>query len=296
MLIGILYESSEWSDFKLAAELAARGCDVRMIDLAIGGGDERVDALLAETALSCDLIVSRIFASAVFRGHAVAHGRMARIGAEAERRGIAMANSARSHAFETDKARATRALAQEGIAVPHVQACGLPREIDLAALAYPCIIKPNCGGRTTHTAVARSDARAGAFLADAPEFSFIVEDFIECERGFVTRVELVDGAVALVVKRSVVEGGLSAYRLGSTYALYEGVPDVVRITAEAAGSALGIGFGSFDIIENGGRAYVIDANAVSNVSEDNTATFGGFDLMAAYAEALAGKHPPKAVC
>ena len=53
-----------------------------------------------------------------------------------------------------------------------------------------------------------------------------------------------------------------------------------------AGRALGIGFGSFDIIENGGRAYVIDANSVSNVSPDNTETFGGFDLMREYAQAI----------
>ena len=114
-----------------------------------------------------------------------------------------------------------------------------------------------------------------------------MEDYVEPERGFITRIELVDGAVALVVKRSVVDGGLSASHLGSEYELYPECAPRVRAAAEEAGRTLSIGFGSFDIIENAGRAYVIDANSVSNVSPDNTETFGGFDLMREYAQAIA---------
>ena len=284
-MIGILYESSEWSDFKLAAELAERGLEVRMIDLAFG--DARDDEAIVVAACACDALVSRVFASAVFRGHAAAHGRMTAIVAAVESRGIPLVNPGRAHFFEIDKARAARALAAVGIDVPRVQALGRPGEIDAGALAYPVIIKPNCGGRTTHTARACDVAEARAFLAGAPDISFVVEDFIDPERGFVTRVELVDDAIALVVKRSVVEGGLSAYRLGSTYEFYADCPSTVRETVKAAGAALSIEFGSFDVIECEGRAYVIDANAVSNVSPDNTETFGGFDLMVAYAEAIA---------
>ena len=136
-------------------------------------------------------------------------------------------------------------------------------------------------------AVARTAEEARSFLETAPQIVFVVEDYIAPERGFITRVELVDGAVALIVKRSVVKGGLSAYHLGSRYELYSECAEEIRATAVLAGRALGIGFGSFDIIENGGRAYVIDANSVSNVSPDNTETFGGFDLMREYAQAIA---------
>lgn len=304
-MIGLLYESGEWSDYKLAAELAEAGCDVRMIDAAHLDPDAAVRA-----AASCDALVSRVFASAVFRGHVAAHEAMRRVCRIAEERGILMVNPPRAHFFETDKRRAVKELARAGVDVPRVQACGTPHELltlaeapafedesdgfdahpaVLSGFAYPCIIKPNCGGRTTHTAVARSADEARAFLAAAPVIEFIVEDYIEPERGFITRIELVDGAVALVVKRSVVDGGLSAYHLGSRYALYPECAAEVRAAAEAAGRALSIGFGSFDIIENGGRAYVIDANSVSNVSPDNTETFGGFDLMREYAQAIARK-------
>lgn len=300
-MIGILYESHEWSDYKLATELAEAGCEVRMIDLALGdASDERAGAVLVDAALECDLLVSRVFASAVFRGHGYAHVLMARIAEEVQRRGIPMVNPPRAHYFEIDKQRAVRELAQAGVAVPRVQACGTPDELaalvgvpfegsvdGAPAFRYPCIIKPNCGGRTTYTAVARTDEEARAFLDGAPDLEFIVEDYLVPERGFITRIELVDGICALAVKRSVVDGGLSAYHLGSTYELYHDLPASVRATAEAAGRALSIEFGSFDIIEADGRAFVIDANSVSNVSPDNTATFGGFDLMREYACAIA---------
>lgn len=282
LTVGVLYESSEWSDFKLAAELAERGLSVRMVDCATTAPAEAVAA-----AGSCDALVSRIFASAVFRGHGRAHETMVSVIKAAGECGIPLINPARAHFFEIDKARAVVALAAAGVDVPHVQAVGMPCALEAATLSYPCIIKPNCGGRTTYTALTRSEAHARAFLDGLPAFEFVVEDYIVPERGFITRVELVDGRIALVVKRSVVAGGLSAYHLGSTYELYPDCPFAVCDAALRAGRALSIEFGSFDIIEHDGRAYVIDANSVSNVSPDNAATFGGFDLMAAYADAIA---------
>lgn len=287
-MIGVLYESGEWSDYKLAAELAEAGLEVKMVDLALGEArDERAAAVAAGEALACDVLVSRIFASAVFRGHGYVHQRMRELLVVAERKGIPLINPAPAHFYEIDKRRAVEALAQAGLDVPRIQACGTPGKLNPAGWDFPCIIKPNCGGRTTYTCLARTAEEARTFLAEAPDLEFLVEDYIEPERGFITRIELVDGACALAVKRSVVDGGLSAYHLGSTYELYRDLPASVRATAEAAGRALSIEFGSFDIIEAGGRAFVIDANSVSNVSPDNTATFGGFDLMREYARAIA---------
>lgn len=296
-MVGLLYESGEWSDYKLAAELCEAGCEVRMIDMAHCPAEAA-----AQAAGECGLLVSRVFASAVFRGHAAAHEAMRRVCAMVEERGIPMVNPARAHFFEVDKRRATEELACAGIDVPAVLACGTPAELlalmdggagaDGSAAAsgafrYPCIIKPNCGGRTTFTAVARTPEQSRAFLAQAPGIVFVVEDYIEPELGFITRAELVGGACRLVVKRSVVESGLSAYHLGSRYRLYPDCPAQAVRAVRRAGELLGIGFGSFDVIENGGRAYIIDANSVSNASPDNTETFGGFDLMREYARAIA---------
>ena len=154
---------------------------------------------------------------------------------------------------------------------------------------YPCIIKPNCGGRTTHTAVLRSPAAARAFLSAAPNLVFIVEPYIEAVGGFLTRIEVVDGRIALVVKRSVAASGLSSYHEGSTYELYPDCPAAVTDAVLEAARILDIQFGSFDVIEAAEGNFIIDANSVSNVSEDCTELFG-FDLMAAYTRALAARY------
>lgn len=285
LMIGLLYESDEWSDYKLAKELEAQGCSVDRINLA---QDE--DAI--ERAMICDMLVSRIFASAVFRGHEVAHERMARLASAAEQSGITMVNPARAHFFEIDKRASTTALSEAGIDTPRIQACGYPTELNPQTLSYPVIIKPNCGGRTTATAIARTSTEAQTFLSHAPNLVYLVEDYLEPTRGYITRIEIVGGTCALIVKRGIAAGGLSAYHLGSTYELYPTCSAATRAMAEHAAKTLSYIVGSFDIIERSdprtgeARAYVIDANSVSNVSEDNTEMFQ-FDLMHAHAACIA---------
>lgn len=281
-VVGVLYESSEWSDYILAADLAAHGCPVRLIDM------ERPDA--CAVALACDLLVSRVFASARARGHHAAHEHMAQVLDEAPRRGIRMINPPRAHAFEISKRVATSELARAGLSVPRVLACAIPARIDPAELSYPCVIKPDCGGRSALTAVLDDVDAARAFLADVPaEVVFIVEDYVRARAGFLTRIEIVGGEVAHVNKRSIAAGGLSSYHAGSTYEGYDDCPQAVRAAANAAARALSFELGSFDVIETAeGAACFIDANAVSNVSEDCLELLG-FDLMAEHAAYIAGQ-------
>ena len=277
-MIGVLYESDEWSDRKLAAEIEACGAPVRLVNMEGEAAEEE--------ALACEMLVSRVFASAQFRGHEASLERMPRVIRAAEERGIPLVNPGRAHFFEVDKRLATETLAAAGLVTPAVYACGTPAELDPEALSYPCVVKPNCGGRTTCTAIARSAAEARAFLAEAPAIAFIAEEYVEPARGFLTRVEVVDGACALIVKRSVADNGLSAYRFGSTYAAYPDVPRTVTDAAERGATVLSIELGSFDVIEGARGPCLIDANSVSNVSEDCTELLG-MDLMRAHAEAVA---------
>ena len=91
------------------------------------------------------------------------------------------------------------------------------------------------------------------------------------------------------MKRSVAASGLSSYHEGSTYELYPDCPAAVTDAVLEAARILDIQFGSFDVIEAAEGNFIIDANSVSNVSEDCTELFG-FDLMAAYARALAARY------
>lgn len=284
--VGVLHESGEWSDHKIAQELqralAAEGCDVdvELIDM------ERPDAI--DRALGCRLLASRVFASARFRGHDASLARMAQLVEAAEEAGIPMVNRGSAHRFEVDKRAATEALGMAGLDVPVIHACAEACDIDPQGLPFPCIIKPNCGGRTTCTAILRDVAEAERFLASALDGAFLVEEYVAPEHGFLTRIEVVDGRVALAVRRSVAANGLSGYHEGSTYAPYPDCPAALVADAELAASTLGFDLGSFDVIECDRGRFFIDANSVSNVSEDCTELLG-CDLMALHAEAIARK-------
>lgn len=278
-VLGLLYESSEWSDFKLAQELAARGCRVRMVDM------ERPDAVAV--ALACDALVSRVFASALARGHEASHTHMEAVVRVVEERGIPMVNPPRAHAFEISKRAAAEELARAGVAVPQVLAYGIPDAIEPGLLAFPCVAKPDCGGRSAQTAVLRNEAEVRAFFRAAPAGTvFIVEPYLRSRNGSITRIEIVGGRCAHIQKRSIAPNGLSSYHFGSVYEAYDDCPAAVRDAAERAADALGFALGSFDVIETEEAAVFIDANSVSNVSEDCEDLLG-FDLMAEHAAYIA---------
>ena len=298
-MIGILYESDEWSDWKLGRELEAAcakvaeyariadrewsgmtGADEGAAGIAVGCfGDGapvascRTDAGSSvmtenseprelaectirsdlstafpmrfvrminveepdcvEQACRCDMLVSRVFASAPFRGHFWAHGAMERVIAMADERGIPLINPSRAHRFEIDKRLAADTLRAAGIDAPAIIACSTPEQLlgtcggTIESWPYPCIIKPNCGGRTTHTAVLH-DPAAGAGVPgvrrrpmESSSWSLIVE---VARRLPHPRWSWSTASMALAVKRSVAANGLSSYHEGSTYELYPDRP------------------------------------------------------------------------
>jgi len=117
----------------------------------------------------------------------------------------------------------------------------------------------------------------------------IVEEYIEPVHGFLTRIEVIGGECRLIVKRSVTENGLSAYHLGSKYQDYPDCSRQIRETGIEAMRILDIRFGSLDVIEDGSHFAIIDVNAVSNASEDNTEMFH-FDLMKETAQYIAQQY------
>ena len=311
MTIGILYESKEWSTYALRDRIAEVGVPVKLFDL-----QERLDP---DELLSCGLIVNRIFASAVFRGHQKSLDQMPAVLELLEKHGVPLINPAEAHYYETSKTRAKEALAAHGFSVPKLYGSFYPAQWTKGdvntegtvlfmfkntkgtvpsvsdvlqtqgtspfVFEYPCIVKPDCGGRTTHTFIVHDRQELSDAMKDAPGVCFIAEEYILPEKGYVTRLEIIGGEIRLALKRGVAANGLSAYHLGSEYDFYEDLPDEIADTAIRATELLSIEAGSMDIIENDTGFYIIDANSVSNASEDNTEMFN-FDLMketAAYA-------------
>lgn len=312
--VGILYESDEWSDHKLAAEVDAalrrftangREAPQQAKDAdtdrqhAFAEGTPLVQLInmedddAAQRALACQLLVSRVFASSQFRGHQKSLVAMGRLIDAARSQGLPMLNEGKAHFFEIDKNAATRQLAACGIPVPVVYHCNTPEALlaegAQGSAPLPLVVKPNCGGRSTLTAIAQTQEELASFLKDAPAIDFLLEEYVAPERGFLTRIEIVDGNPALVVKRSVEENGLSGYHHGSSYLPYPDCPSRLLDDARRAAQALGFTFGSFDVIEAQGGWYFIDANSVSNVSEDCTELLG-MDLMAQHAAVVAQRY------
>lgn len=279
--VAILYESEEWSSHALEARARACGLPAFLFNLE---DEPDLDALAA-----CGLVINRIFASAWCRGHRRSLERMPDVFAWLKERDIPVINSPAAHFYEIDKDLTTRTLLDHGLPAPRVYGVFRPREAIRADLPFPCILKPNCGGRTTHTHIVRDREDLVRAMAATPDMPMLAEEYLPTSYGFVTRIEAIGGECRLILQRGVVEGGLSAYHLGSPYALYPDCPERVRKAALDAMRLLNVDMGSLDIIENERGCFIIDVNAVSNASEDNTAMFS-FDLMRETARYVARRY------
>lgn len=280
-MIGILFESNEWSDFKLKGELENLGHQVRMINMMSDNPEPE--------ALSCTLLVSRVFASAQFRNNTAALGRMPALLEHAEQRAIKLINPANAHFFEIDKQKATDRLARSGLYTPLIYACDIPSALNPSDFVYPCVIKPNCGGRSTFTAIARTHEEARHFLSDLPNISFLVEEFIVSDSECLIRAEVVGKRPPYVFHRSIESDGLSSYHFGSTYTRVSSPEKPLLEKIQHATVVLDIELGSFDIITRDEKHYFIDANAVSNVSEDCNNLLG-IDLMKLHADYISQQY------
>ena len=254
MTIGILYESKEWSSFALRDYIIEMGVPTKLIDM-----QENTDV---DEMLSYDLIVNRVFASSVFRGHQKALDQMPAVLELLQEHRIPILNTAEAHYYEISKTRAKQTLVAHAFPVPKL--------FDNYSIKYPCVIKPDCGGRTNYTFIVRGYQELCEKRRAAPDIKFITEEYIRPEYGYVTRIEVIGRECRLALKRRITKSGLSAYNLGSEYEDYRDLSEEIKDTAVRAMDCLKIETGSMDIIENKTGYYIIDVNSVSNASEDNT--------------------------
>ncbi len=282
MSIAILYESLEWSSYQMQKEIEKLGVKADLIYLE--------EDIVLENLRNYKLIVSRIFASAVFRGHQKSLAQMDKIIKFLNKENIPMVNPTTAHFYEIDKSLSTQLLKVNNIRVPHVY--GVFSKDDLFFidnLNFPCIIKPNCGGRTNATFIIHNKEEIPQKIQYAPNVDYIVQDYINPEYNYITRIEVIDGNCKLILKRSVVANGLSAYNLGSTYTTYNDCNTLIKDTALKAMELLSIECGSMDIVENSSGFYIIDVNSVSNASQDNKEMFN-FDIIEETAKYIINKY------
>ncbi len=271
MPIAVLYESDEWSSYKIIDEIKEFGAEVFAFNLC----DEFDPSVLLEF----DLVVSRIFASSVFRGNEYALKQMPRVLDFVIKNKIPMINPPIAHSYEISKALSTSVVEKAGIAVPKVYGVfSKEKLLNGGEFDYPLIVKPDCGGRTNSTYIIDNLQQLKAVVKEARELDYIVEEFINPQYGYLTRVEVIGDECALILKRSVNSQGLSGYNVGSVYSFYPEVSNELKNAAIRTMKLLNIETGSMDIIENDSGFYIIDINSVSNTSEDTIEMFK-FDLM-----------------
>lgn len=280
-MIGILYESDEWSSYALDENIRNRGVDTYLCDLEKEINEEKL--------FSCRLVVNRVFASSQFRGHQKSLAKMSEIISRLKEKAIPMINPYKAHDYEISKMLSTKTLEEQGIAVPKVFGTFDKGTAQGVKIAYPCIIKPNCGGRTSYTYILHHENEFRKAIGEIPDIEMIAQAYIEPVWGYVTRIEVIDRECKLILKRSVAANGLSAYHLGSTYERYDHCSEEIKETAIRAMAVLEIETGSMDLIENEHGFFIIDVNSVSNASEDNTKVFQ-FDLMLETAKYVVKKY------
>lgn len=279
MSIGILYESVEWSNHQLALHLNNLGIKTELINL-------ETDQINIDSILKNKLIVNRIFPSSIYRGYKKSYklaGSLLRIIDDSK---VPMINPYKAYRYDMSKLSSAYVLKNNRLPVPEIYGF-FEKNINLEDydIKYPCILKPDCGGRSKYTFIIKNKTELEEAIEKIPEVPFIIQKYINPDKEFTTRIEIIGNKIITVLKRYIGKGNLSGYHSGSKYEDYRDCPREILNASKEALKHLSIEMGSLDIIENKeNEFYIIDVNGTSNFSEDNIEMLGfdPIELMAKY--------------
>jgi len=279
MSIGILYESVEWSNHQLALHLNNLGIKTELINL-------ETDQINIDSILKNKLIVNRIFPSSIYRGYKKSYklaGFLLRIIDDSK---VPMINPYKAYRYDMSKLSSAYVLKNNRLPVPEIYGF-FEKNINLEDydIKYPCILKPDCGGRSKYTFIIKNKTELEEAIEKIPEVPFIIQKYINPDKEFTTRIEIIGNKIITVLKRYIGKGNLSGYHSGSKYEDYRDCPREILNASKEALKHLSIEMGSLDIIENKeNEFYIIDVNGTSNFSEDNIEMLGfdPIELMAKY--------------
>ncbi len=285
MNIGIFYESEEWSNYELKRVLEGFGENVEMINITEVENVDEIDMN------GMDFAVNRIFPSGLQRGIVLSTDRGFNIVGRLRKCGIRAVNPHESFKYDFSKLLTYEKLEKEGVMVP-VEYGRIDERGKMLVnenFGYPLLMKPDCGGRSQNTYIIRDEESFRETVKKLPEVEFIIQEYIEPVKGYLTRVEMVGGLAMVVLKRTVGRDGLSSYHSGSRYFMYNDCREEILSVSRKSLDALNIEMGSLDIIEKeNGDCIVIDVNSTSNFSQDNI-EFLGFNPMEKMAEYIYGR-------
>src|SRR6056297_2879260 len=180
MSIGILYESIEWSNDQLAKYLNKSGIKTELINL-------EKDSIDLDSILKNKLIVNRIFPSAPFRGYKKSYKLAMSIFGIIYDYNIPMINSYKSYQYDCSKVSTSYTLNNNNLPTPKIYAL-FQGSINISdyKICYPCILKPDCGGRSKNTFILRNKKELESALEKIPGVPFIIQKYIYPEKEFTT--------------------------------------------------------------------------------------------------------------
>ena len=258
MAITIIFESDEWSNRYLRDYIAGKGYEVNFINFEEKDFD---DNWLNGT----DLVVNRIFPSSYFRNHKKTYFQGYELMNSLKTGEVPMINSYQAFLYDFDKALVCRGLAIHGINVPQVYCSST--EFLISSIKFPCIVKPNRGGRSTYTYVANNQKELEGIMKTLPAVEFIFQEYIKSIDNYTLRIEVIDRNVFSAVKRSMDESGISSYHRGAEYEHINILDDCISGLVIKVLEVLDIKMGGIDVIESENGPYIIDVNATSNYSK-----------------------------
>lgn len=269
MKLGILYNEMEWSIEYFKDFFIGKNIDAILIDV------RNKDSI--SKAIDCDMVINRIFASLHFSSD---ENYTSDILKKLDNLNIKVVNSSNSFYHDISKYMQWETMTSNNIPSPEVYSkFNKSKDSNVVCPIFPAIIKPDCGGRTSHTYIIHDENELQTTIEKLPENSdFLLQEFIAPDNGYITRVEVIGDKCHKVFYRSVVGSGLSSHAHGSTYTESFDLPKNVEKHCLEAVSKMGIEFGSLDVIENKNGYRIIDVNALSNFAEKNIAEMG-FDLI-----------------
>ncbi len=284
MSIGILFESIEWSNEQLANHLNKLGVKAELINL-------EEDTINLDSILKHKLIINRIFPSSPFRGYKRSYNLAMSILRIIDDYNIPMINSYKSYQYDCSKLSTYYALNKNDLPLPKIYAF-FQKDINLNdyPVLYPCVLKPDCGGRSKYTFILKDKDEMKEALEKIPYVPFIIQEYVSPDKNYTTRIEIIGGKIIAILKRYIGEGNLSGYHSGSKYEDYKNCPEEIIDASKQALKVLDIDMGSLDVIEtNTNDFYIIDVNSTSNFSEDNVEMLG-FDPIESMAKHIAKKY------
>ncbi|GIU73272.1 MAG: hypothetical protein KatS3mg004_0359 [Bryobacteraceae bacterium] len=279
--LAILYEHPQW--FRPLFEALRRA--------GIAFEEWRAEALgwaLEQTEWP-DLVFNRMSASAAWRGHGRAQFAVRELLGVLEARHVAMVNGAAAYELEISKVRQLELFRRAGARVPRTAVANCPEGLVRAArgLAFPVIVKPNCGGagagvrRFDKPSELETDAAAAEFGCDHVA---LVQEHVPSRDGACYRIEILDGQLlyCLKVQRdgavyNLCPADACAAESRAIFTRCEPLPEALAIALNAARlgriDLCGI---EYIIDHRTGEPVFYDLNVLSNFVA-NAADIVGFD-------------------